>query len=260
MFSRTGEIGFKRAAYGISGRSTHSTVNPILYRAESADEPNTLLAPAHDGDHQILGEPFRSDQGIPQVRPIRQVLVRDSAGQFVPVRFPRRWSAEQLKAKLQQKNLGDAQLHAVYCDIDESPESIELRTVLTEVFGRFDALAFYGGMSQEARFANVTISAEVSPAYVRGVVKIAFHQRRTGAPVSQRRSASSRGYALSAVYHHADECGRVRSILLEPRRSAPDKSSEACRQATVAVRHEIRSCSSRSVSRRARARRCSRAC
>lgn len=170
VLARTGPTAFRREALGIRGRKKHTRVNPFHYHAMSAEPPNTLLMDREDGAGHLLGEVH----GPGVARPMRQLLV-EKAGRRMCVPFPSAWTAEHLREALKSRDLQDSALLEVYVEPGEDPQSVSLRTLLSVVFGKFDAMGYgYAGTGTQSR-STVRLKSLVGSAYARALAKVAFH-------------------------------------------------------------------------------------
>ena len=172
--ARTGTTGWLRAVHGIEGRSGPSQVSPFSYRAMSAEQPTVLKMPDPTGVHQVLGEAVPDAERGHVAQQIRQLVFRraDSSRECVP--FPRAWTSEQVKRAVQERHLEEAELIEVYLDVDEIPESENMRGVLREVFGKVEVPCWYGE-NEPGSVGRVEIAAGITPNYLRAVAKVAFH-------------------------------------------------------------------------------------
>jgi hypothetical protein len=178
--ARTGPTAYSRALHGIRGRRQHSEVNLFLYRASSRQQPTTLLRPAPHGQYQILGEAYTDEQGRKNTRPLRQLVLKTPAGDIERVPFPPAYDATLIKKMLAERGLEDAELVEIYLDEDElaegpeSSEALDLRRLLSAVFGAFrGAQVWYG--KGESSLAQVELKAGIKSEYLRALAKVGFH-------------------------------------------------------------------------------------
>ena len=177
---KTGFTGFQRALHGVQGRHGPSKVSPFQYNVMQADQPMKMMMPVPGREHQILAEAYKDEEGRPSARPIRQVVLKMPDGSMECVPFPRAWSADQLRAAVTNRRLEAGTVDEVYLEEDEvitdqeTPHALEIRTLLSSVFGpKFRALTYAGyGERTQNRLAMV---AGVSTTYLRAVAKVAFH-------------------------------------------------------------------------------------
>ena len=95
------------------------------------------------------------------------------------VPFPRGWTADQLRTAVSNRRLEAGTLKEVYLEDDEvftdqeSPHALEIRTLLSAVFGRFRA-EIYGGSGERTQ-NRLEIATGINTIYLRAVTKVAFH-------------------------------------------------------------------------------------
>ena len=186
---RTGHTGFVRQLLGVRGRHGASTVSPYQYRVMRAEQPTTtMMLPAIGRDHQIHGETYTDAEGRPSARPIRQVVLRMPDGSMQSVPFPRPWTADHLRQAVVNRGLETGTLQELYLEDDEvftdqeSPDALDIRTLLSSVFGGGFRADVYGGDGERTRNRLVTV-AGVNTAYLRALAKVAFHYLLWACPI-----------------------------------------------------------------------------
>ena len=185
---RTGPTGFYRALHGVQGRHGRSRVSPFHYKALRADQPTRMMMPALGREHQVLAEAYRDEEGRSSARPIRQVVLRMPDERMECVPFPRCWAAEQLRTAVSNRGLEAGSLEEVYLEDDEvftgqeAPHALEIRTLLSSVFGRGFAAEVYGGSGERTQ-DRLAMVAGINTIYLRAVAKVAFHYFLWACPV-----------------------------------------------------------------------------
>ena len=185
---RTGHTGFHRVLLGVRGRHGAPSVSPFQYRAMRADQPTTMMMPAIGRDHQIQGEAYTDEEGRPSARPIRQVVLRMPDGSMQSVPFPRSWTADQLRTAVANRGLETGTPRELYLEDDEvftdqeAPPALEIRTLLSSVFGGEFGADVYGGHGERTQNRLVMV-AGINTTYLRAVAKVAFHYLLWACPI-----------------------------------------------------------------------------
>ena len=144
--------------------------------------------PALGREHEILAETLRDEEGRPLARALRQVVVRMPDGRMECVPFPRGWAANQLRAAVSNRGLEAGTLEEVYLEDDEiitdqeAPHALEIRTLLSSVFGRGFRAQSYGGSGERTQ-NRLAMVAGISTLYLRAVAKVAFHYFLWACPI-----------------------------------------------------------------------------
>jgi hypothetical protein len=172
--ARTGPTGFNRTALGIKGRRSHADVSPFHYRALSPQQPTTLKRPAPHGEWEILGDAYTTTDGRPSSRTLRQLVVKTTDGRIEPVPFPRAWNGAQLRETLQKRGLEGSELLEVYLEEGEKEDDLQIRQLLTDVFGVFHSRVWFGEQV-DSKLEAVTLKAGITRNYLRAIAKVAFH-------------------------------------------------------------------------------------
>ena len=154
---RAGPTGLQRALHGVQGRHGPSKVSPFHYKAMQADQPTKMMMPALGREHQILGEAYTDEEGQPSARPIRQAVLKMPDGRMECVPFPRGWTADQLRTAVSNRGLEAGTLEEIYLEADEvfanqeTPHALEIRTLLSSVFGGQFRAQTYGGSGERTQ-------------------------------------------------------------------------------------------------------------
>jgi hypothetical protein len=172
---RTGPIGFLRAAHGLRGRPDHAEVNPFLYRASSGEQPTSMRMPAPEGEGTVLSHFRRDDEGRRIASALRQIVVKSSDGRFEHVPFSPAWSADHLRRALRERGLEGAELVEVYLGEGETPDSEDVRRLLSEVFGAFKGAKVWYGLSDDLMVKHVEAKIGITRKYLRAIAKVGFH-------------------------------------------------------------------------------------
>ena len=186
---RTGLTGFQRALHGVQGRHGPPKVSPFHYKAMRADQPMKMTMPALGRQHQLLAEAYTDEEGRPSAQPIRQVVLKMPDGCMECVPFPRDWTADQLRTAVSNRELESGTLEEIYLEDDEvvtdqeAPLALEIRTLLSSVFGGgFRGLQVYGGPGERTQ-NRLVMEAGISTLYLRAVAKVAFHYFLWACPI-----------------------------------------------------------------------------
>jgi hypothetical protein len=172
--ARTGPTGFHRTALGIQGRRSHAAVSPFHYRALSPQQPTTLKRPAPHGEWEILGDAYTTADGRPSSRTLRQLVLKTKGGVIEPVPFPRAWNAGQLRAMLKEREFEGSELLEVYLEEGEKEDDLQIRQLLTDVFGVFHSRVWFGEQV-DSKLEPVMVKAGITGNYLRAIAKVAFH-------------------------------------------------------------------------------------
>ena len=186
---KTGPTGFQRALHGVQGRHGPSKVSPFHYKAMQADQPTKMMMPALGRQHQLLAETYTDEEGRPSAQPIRQVVLKMPDGCMECVPFPRDWTVDQLRTAVSNRELESGTLEEIYLEDDEvvtdqeAPLALEIRTLLSSVFGGgFRGLQVYGGPGERTQ-NRLVMEAGISTLYLRAVAKVAFHYFLWACPI-----------------------------------------------------------------------------
>lgn len=185
---RTGPTGFHRALYGVQGRHGPPKVSPFHYKAMRAEQPTKLIMPALGREHQLLAQAYTAEDGRHSARPIRQLVLKMPDGRMECVPFPRPWTADELRTAVSERGLEAGSLEEIYLDDDEvftdqeTSFALELRTLLSSVFGAQFRAWVYGGSGERTR-NRLPMVAAISTFYLRAVAKVAFHYFLWACPV-----------------------------------------------------------------------------
>ena len=185
---RTGPTGFQRALHGVQGRHGPSKVSPFHYKALQADQPTTMMMPALGRKHRILAEAYSDEEGRPSARAIRQIVLKMPDGRMECVPFPRGWTADQLRIAVNSRGFETGTPEEVYLEDDEVftdqevPHALEIRTLLSSVFGSKFTAWIYGGSGVRTQ-NRLAIVASINGIYMRAVAKVAFHYFLWACPI-----------------------------------------------------------------------------
>ena len=163
--------------------------------------------PAPSREHDILAEAYMDGDGRACARPLRQIVLKMSDGEMKCVPFARRWTADQLRVAVQERELGAGTLAEIYLEEDESftnqnePHVREIRQLLSSVFGSdFRKTATYFGLGDGTQ-GQLVLIAGVEANYLRAVAKVAFHYFLWACPVLKGNPifAEVRAFVLDGV-------------------------------------------------------------
>jgi hypothetical protein len=173
--ANTGTTALAKFALGIEGRHKAASKNPFQYRVMGTEAATTMLMDSPDGSHKILGQFFRTDAGEARAIALRQLVLRKANGELVPVQFPYGYTSERLRGLVKIRGAEGATLHSIYLDTGESHEDKDVIRIIREAVGPFADVPVYGGIGESVGRKDVLVSSNISLAYMRGIVKIAFH-------------------------------------------------------------------------------------
>ena len=185
---RTGLTGFQRALHGVQGRHGPPKVSPFHYKAMQADQPTKMMMPALGSQHQLLAEAYTDEEGRSSAQPIRQVVLKLPDGRMECVPFPRGWTADRLRTAVSNRGLEAGKLEKIYLEDDEvftdqeAPYALEIRTLLSSVFGGEFRAEIYGGSGERTQNRLVMV-AGINTLYLRAVAKVAFHYFLWACPI-----------------------------------------------------------------------------
>ena len=164
-------------------------MSPFHYKAMQADQPTKMMMPALGRQHQLLAETYTDEEGRPSAQPIRQVVLKMPDGCMECVPFPRDWTVDQLRTAVSNRELESGTLEEIYLEDDEvvtdqeAPLALEIRTLLSSVFGGgFRGLQVYGGPGERTQ-NRLVMEAGISTLYLRAVAKVAFHYFLWACPI-----------------------------------------------------------------------------
>jgi hypothetical protein len=102
-------------------------------------------------------------------------VFRKPDGQVECVPFSEGWDADRIKSALRERNLVREQLLEVFLGEDETPDSMEVRTILTDALGgNFTVPAHYGEPGDPVE-RRVELTLAITRNYLRAIAKVAFH-------------------------------------------------------------------------------------
>lgn len=176
-FSRTGLVGYMRAAHEIQGRSDGGP-GPFYYKAASATPPTQLKIPSPDGSYEVLAQarrdPARHGEFVASA--IRQIIFKRADATIDQLAFPRAWTANILRQAIAQHGLKDAAPFELYLDDDETPDSKHVKDVLYAAIPSMPSVkCWFGGNSEAVIRQRGEMRAGISVAYIRAIAKLGFH-------------------------------------------------------------------------------------
>ena len=154
-----------------------------------ADQPTKMMMPALGRHHHLLAEAYTDEEGRSSAtQPIRQIVLKMPDGCLECVPFPRGWTADQLRTAISNRRLEAGTFEEIYLEDDEvvtdqeAPLALEIRTLLSSVFGEKFRAQVYGGSGERTQ-NRLVMEAGINTLYLRAVAKVAFHYFLWACPI-----------------------------------------------------------------------------
>jgi hypothetical protein len=194
---RRGPEGYFRMVVGVRGRAQNEKKSPFYGRDYGAGPIRMLaiLPEAPEDDYEILWE-FVPDSGSPpQIRELRQVIVRDADGKIYPIAVDD-WltTPDQLTGILRELGLSDAKLDRLIATPEEQPRLEGLTAALPRPAG---TQISWSAPEPTPRSIATTTEVIYDELYWRGITKIAFHYALKAFPML---SGMEAGFAPVKTY------------------------------------------------------------
>jgi hypothetical protein len=177
--ARTGHSGMFRQVLGIKGRSHHERKNVFDYKASQLEPPVQTFHV--DGDE--LTEVFQdavslNPDGTLKAIESRVLVVEVAEGKLHTLRFPKAWGETQLRAAVESRGLQGARPVRAHVPAPETTAEFEATSTaaIRAVFGPFSInVETTDPDSPSAPVVPTLMRFNLSPEFLRGVAKIAFH-------------------------------------------------------------------------------------
>lgn len=175
---RSGHTGMTRQVLGIAGRASHEKKNVFEYKASQVEPPIQIFH-HESGDWQPAIEQAiaKNPDGTLKAMQARAVTVA-IAGQNQTMPFPRGWGEKQLRSAAEARGLLGGKVVSAHVPPPETVDEFiaASRDVLRAVFGPFEMDVYRTRLDGEVGPVEQTmVRFNLSPEFLRGVAKVAFH-------------------------------------------------------------------------------------
>jgi hypothetical protein len=175
---RTSHIGVTRQVLGIAGRASHERKNVFEYKAAQAEPPVQVFRVDDGNLKPIFHDAVQRNPDGTMMSTRGRVLVIATADGEHEMRFPRGWNEHQLRSAAEARGLlGGRPVSAHVAPPETVDEFKESATpIIRAVFGPFNISVYYSRLDGPVGPVEPTLLRfNLSPAFFRGVAKVAFH-------------------------------------------------------------------------------------
>jgi hypothetical protein len=176
--ARSGPSGVFKQVLGIEGRRGHQRKNVFEYKASQLEPPVQVFQVDGDDLKPLLHDAIGQAEDGSLISTEGRVLVIAMPDGEHRLRFPRGWGEAQLRAAVEARGLSGGRLVAAHVPAPETVVEFEAAstTVIRAVFGAFEINVYTTRTNDPAApVVQTLLRFNLSPEFLRGVAKMAFH-------------------------------------------------------------------------------------